>query len=258
MTSPPAAKHIYSPAMGWIRNWRRRRILREPFPEHWLEIIAEHSNFIEQMPADRLAKFRSDLQIFVHEKVFIGAQGFEITEEVRVVIGAAAVRLILYLDLSYFDRVSEILVYPGAYHHPDDRETGILGQVDDWNTVVLSWPAVVAGLRNSRDGHDTATHEFAHVLDRNSGAFNGTPVLRANEDYAEWGRVLSHYYLELRDGKTNNRPLLRDYAATNEAEFFAVATEVFFEKPRVMQRKAPDLYEELQTFFGADPASWGK
>jgi len=197
--------------------------------------------------------------VFEHEKAFVGAGGFEVTEEVRVVISAAAVRLVLCLDIGVLDRVSEILVYPGAYQRPSrggaNQDGAILGEVSDWSTVVLSWEDVLAGLRNAHDGLDTATHEFAHVLDRQSGAFDGTPTLRAREDYAVWGHILSEHYLRLRRGDSKGRSVLRDYAATNEAEFFAVATEVFFERSGMMKRRAPDLYGELQRFYGIDPTS---
>ncbi len=239
--------------MGWIREWRRRKIRRKPFPVHWIGIIQQHSSFVEELPLEKIRKFQGDLLVFEHEKEFVGAGDFEVTEEVRVVIAAAAVRLVVNLDVAAYDRVSEIVIYPGAYHHPGD-DTVILGQVSDWHQVVLSWPDVVAGLKNARDGHDTATHEFAHVLDRRSGAFDGTPILRAHEDYGPWARVLSEHFLRLRNGGRKHRRLLRQYAATNEAEFFAVATEVFFEKPRIMRRRAPDLYGELQRFYGSDPA----
>jgi Mlc titration factor MtfA (ptsG expression regulator) len=189
---------------------------------------------------------------FEHEKTFIGAGGFQVTEEARVVVSAAAVRLVLFLEIGYLDRVNEIVIYPGAYQHPD-RGGAILGEVSAWSTVVLSWEDVLAGLRNPQDGHDTAVHEFAHVLDRASGAFNGTPTLRAREDYAAWGRILSEHFLRLHT-HGSKKSVLCDYAATNEAEFFAVATEVFFERPELMRRRAPDLYAELRRFYGFHPA----
>ena len=240
--------------LSWIRNRRRKKIRERSFPRHWLEIIQDYSSFVDEIPMEKMHKFQADLMVFEHEKEFIGAGGFEITEDVRVVISAAAVRLVVHLDVSRFDRVSEIVVYPSAYQHHDGGDV-ILGQVSDWHQVVLSWQAVAAGLKNARDGRDTATHEFAHVLDRRSGAFDGTPDLRAHEDYGPWARVLSEHFLRLRNGGRRHRKLLRDYAATNEAEFFAVATEVFFEKPRLMRDRAPDLYEELRRFYGGDPAS---
>jgi Mlc titration factor MtfA (ptsG expression regulator) len=113
----------------------------------------------------------------------------------------------------------------------------------------------VGGLRNPRDGHDTATHEFAHVLDRGDGRFDGTPELRASADYAPWAEVMSHHFLELRERSPRQRRVLRDYGATNEAEFFAVATETFFEKGRQLRERAPDLYEELRRFYRCDPAN---
>ncbi len=239
--------------MGWIRNLWRRRIRAREFPAHWRSILEERVPFVARIPPELMSKFESDLIVFEHEQTFVGAVGFEISEEVRVVISAAAARLVVFLHIDVFDRVNEIVVYPSAYKHPD-TDGVILGQVDDWNVVVLSWGDVVAGLENPRDGHDTATHEFAHVLDRESGAFNGTPTLRAHDHYDSWGRILSRHFLRLRSRKGKRTKVLRSYAATNEAEFFAVATEVFFERPGIMKRRAPDLYEELQRFYGFDPA----
>ncbi|NNL85092.1 MAG: zinc-dependent peptidase [Myxococcales bacterium] len=240
--------------MGWIRNLRRQRIRRDPFPQKWRAILEARAPFVQVIPERQRAKFEADLRIFEREKVFVGASGFEITEEVRVVISACAVRLVVFLDIGCFDRLTEIVVYSAAYRHPE-RDGAVLGEVSSWNTVVLSWADVLAGLSDPRDGHDTATHEFAHVLDRASGAFNGTPFLRAREDYAPWGRILSEHFLRLRADDRNARSVLGDYAATNEAEFFAVATEVFFERPTLMARRAPDLYEELRRFYGFDPAA---
>jgi Mlc titration factor MtfA (ptsG expression regulator) len=99
----------------------------------------------------------------------------EIDDTVRVVISACAVRLVLHRDLSYFNRLTEIVVYPHDYRHKDDGGR-ILGEAHHWGTVVLSWPAVIHGAGNPDDGHATAAHEFAHVLDRAGGAFDGTPV----------------------------------------------------------------------------------
>lgn len=238
--------------MGWFRRLQRRRVRARPFPDPWREILERRVPFVARIPAAARAKYEADLMVFEDEKTFIGVGGFDVTEEVRVVISAAAVRLVVYLDVSVLDRVTEIVVYPGAYRHPN-REGAVLGEVSEWSNVVLSWDDVVSGLRNPHDGHDTATHEFAHVLDRASGAFNGTPALRAREDYAPWAQILSEHYLRLRDGDSKKRSVLRDYAATNEAEFFAVATEVFFERPGLMMRRAPDLFAELHRFYGFDP-----
>jgi len=210
--------------------------------------------FCAQLPEEVRPRFHEYLKVFVWEKTFIGAGGMEITDEVRVVVGAAAVRLVLHLGLSYYDRLTEIVVYPSDYRHPDGDTTVVLGEAHRWGTVVLSWDAVLRGLADPRDGHDTATHEFAHVLDRGNGRFDGTPKLRASADYAPWAEVMSRHFFALRDRAPGQRCVLRDYGAKNEAEFFAVATEAFFEKGAEMRARAPDLYEELQKFYRCDPA----
>ena len=211
------------------------------------------------MPEALRPRFREYLQIFVAEKYFIAAGGLpEVTEEMQVVIAASAIRLVLHLDLSYYDRLTEIVVYPGAYVHPERggaRGGVILGEAHAWGTVVLSWADVLSGLVNPCDGHDTAAHEFAHVLDRESGAFDGTPRLRATADYQIWADAMSHHFLGLRDAEVPQREVLRRYGATNEAEFFAVATESFFERSQAMQERTPDLYDVLRTFYCFDPAA---
>lgn len=237
------------------RKLRRRRLLKEPFPEKWLTILDDMVPFYRGLSGDLKERFRRMLRIFAEEKAFTGISGMGITDEVRVVVSACAIRLIVNLDLSYYDRLSEILVYPYVYAHPDE-EGAILGEADDWGTVVLSWPAVLEGLADPRDGHETVIHEFAHVLDRaGDGVFDGTPKLKAMADYKPWARVMSLHFLRLREEKRSETSVLRMYGATNEAEFFAVATEAFFEKPVQMKRKLPDLYAELQEFYGGDPAA---
>lgn len=239
---------------GLIRRWRRRRLAREPFPEEWLKILERKVPFYERLPAVQQKRLRDMIKVFAHEKHFIGAKGMQITDEVRVIISASAVRLVLWLDLSYYDRLTEIVVYPYVYRH-GDSDGAILGEAHSWGTVVLSWPAVIQGVANQCDGHDTAAHEFAHVLDRGDGAFDGTPTLRERADYAPWAQVMSNHYLRLQKRARVERKVLRMYGATNEAEFFAVATESYFEKPSRMKELTPDLYAELQAFYGGDPAA---
>jgi len=202
-------------------------------------------------PAQR-QRFDQQVYVFVKEKYFIGVKGMDITDEVRLVIAACAVRLSLGLDISVYDRLTEIIVYPYIYRHGNSGNDALLGEAHTWGTVVLAWPAVVSGLHNPRDGHDTALHEFAHVLDRDGGSFNGTPRLRGREDYLPWTEIMSDHYLRLKRNGRLIRKVMRDYGATNEAEFFAVASESFFEKPEAMRDKAPELYQIMRRFFGRD------
>lgn len=260
-TTLPAHGHGHGrPALPYTRRvigpfrWlRRRRLKKRPFPAAWHAHLEAHVPFYATLPGPLRERFLSDLKIFAWEKHFIGAGGQEITDEIRVVISAAAVRLVLRLGISMYDRLTEIIVYPSHYQHPEG-EGVIFGEAHAWGTVVLSWEAVRRGLANPEDGRDTAIHEFAHVLDRATGSFNGTPELRAREHYRPWAEVMSRHFLSLRRRGRKHRRILRAYGATNEAEFFAVTTEVFFERPDALARRLPDLYQELRRFYGFDPA----
>lgn len=223
-------------------------------PQEWQAFLEEQVGFFRFLPEDLHSRFFLLLKTFVWEKYFIGAGGMEITDRVKVVISAAAVRMILHLDLSYYDRLTEIVVYPGHFQNPDrDGDFVTFGEAHEWGTVVLSWEAVCHGLAAPDDGRDTATHEFAHVLDRTSGSFNGMPVLRALASYEPWARVMSHHFNRLRRHRRPEARALDDYGTLNEAEFFAVATESFFETPELLSRHTPELYEVLQRFYGCDP-----
>jgi Mlc titration factor MtfA (ptsG expression regulator) len=238
---------------GLFRTLRRRHLLRRPFPPEWLGYLERLVPFFRELAPEPRQRLLELLKVFAWEKEFIGAGGFSITDEVRAVVSATAVRLVLYLDLSYYDRLREVIVYPEAFRIPD--RTGVmLGEAKHWGSVILSWQAVLAGLEDSHDGHSTATHEFAHVLDREDGAFDGTPQLRRYSHYRAWASVMGEHFLKLREGRPLERQVLDDYGGVNEAEFFAVATESFFEKPREMREKTPDLYEELRRFYGGEPA----
>ena len=239
---------------GPFRWFRRRQLLRRPFPSEWLSYLEARVPFFRMLSPELRQRFLELLKVFVWEKEFIGANGFLITDEVRVVVGATAVQLVLHLGLSYYDRLREIIVYPGAFKLPE-RTGVVLGEAKHWGQVILSWESVLVGLSNPRDGHDTAAHEFAHVLDRADGAFDGTPRLREYSHYRVWAAVMDEHFRALQRGRPLERTVLDDYGALNEAEFFAVATESFFEKPRQMKAKTPELYEELRRFYGWDPAN---
>jgi Mlc titration factor MtfA (ptsG expression regulator) len=235
---------------GFFRRRRRRALAAAPTPVTWAEILTRNAPFAARLSAGERGKLESDMKVLLAEKHFIAAGGMEVGEEVRVTIVAAAARVVLHLDVARYDAVSEIVVYPGAYRHPD-KDGAVLGEAHARGVVVLAWDAVVGGLRNERDGHDTATHEFAHVLDARDGSFDGTPELRAHEHYRPWAAVMQAHFTRLRGGDRKLRKVLRDYGTTNEAEFFAVVTEVYFERPAVLRGKAPALYEVVHRFYGA-------
>lgn len=242
---------------GLFKTIGRWRISKRPFPDEWRQYLRRYLVCYERMPEDWRNRFEKMVQVFIAERTWIPAGGMQITDEVKVVIAGSAVRLILRLDLSYYDRLTEIVVYPYIYRHGDEAGVAILGEAQPWGTVVLSWPAVVSGLAHPCDGMDTAVHEFAHVLDRDNGSFDGTPFLRNRDDYAPWATILGGRFEGLREGKPSEMAVLRMYGATNPAEFFSVATEAFFETPDTLKEMLPDLYEVLAHFYGGDPFTFG-
>ena len=235
-----------------LRRLRRRRLARRPFPAEWEPIVSGRLKFAATFAPNELERFRLHLKVFAFDKDWAGAAGLIVTDEMKVVIAGAAARLSRNLDLDLYDDLRTVVIYPSHYKHPDS-DSVILGEAHRWGQVILSWDAVEAGLANPGDGHNTAMHEFAHVFDFADGAGDGTPELHGRSDYRVWAKVFSARYFQLRAKPGKN--VLRPYGATNEAEFFAVATEAFFEKPRQLKQKAPDLYEELQRYYRVDPVA---
>jgi Mlc titration factor MtfA (ptsG expression regulator) len=233
----------------WFEKRQRSTLLRTPFPEAWREHLAAHAPFYGRLSPEARARLEDLTRIFVAEKTFIGAGGLEITDEIKVVIAASAVRLVLCTHIDAFDKLEEIVVYPSAFLRPE-KDDVFLGEAHAWGVVVLSWESVRAGLRSQRDGRDVTLHEMAHVLDRADGTFDGTPELSAGEDYRPWAKVMSQHFLRLRQGRAPENRVLDGYGATNEAEFFAVATEAFFERPSDLKERLPALYDELAKFYG--------
>lgn len=243
--------------MFFVADWVRRRLaLREPFPESWRIVLRRRAPFYLRFDADERARFEDKLKLFVREKHFEGARGMRITDEVKVTIGACAARLVMNMKGEHYARLREVVVYPFHFKHPDGEGPVMLGQAHGPGVVVLSYPAVLAGLARPHDGHDTAVHEFAHALDAGDGGFDGTPELASLEAYAPWAKHMSAAFQRLAAKRRfTSADVLREYAVTNEAEFFAVATEAFFERPHDLHRRHPHVYDVLSDYYRADPAS---
>lgn len=237
---------------GLFRKWRRNQFYGRELPASLEDMLHERFSMVAELPDDERDCFYRHLKIFLWEKEWFGAHDLEVTDEMKVVISASAARLARKLPISVYDRVKEIVVYPAGFRPPDDDAFHAAGMAHDFGTVIFSWDAVKDGVATPNDGHDTTLHEFAHMLDLNDGVFNGTPTLHGRDDYRSWATVLSEHFEGLRDNP-DRHDIIREYGATNEAEFFAVATEVFFEKPKTLKRKAPELYAELRSYYRVDP-----
>ena len=249
---------------GWFKRRRRRKLLAEPFPDAWLAPLREALPCYDALSEDERRRLRDDLRIFIAEKTWTGCGGFEMTDRARVVVAAQACLLLLHLDHDYYKDVREVLMYPSTFVVPDrslgpggvvsEAERATLGQAWRRGPVVLAWDSVRGGAANAEDGRNLVYHEFAHKLDLLDEVADGTPPLRRRERYEAWRRVMTREYERLIEASGRGRATLLDrYGATNPAEFFAVATEIFFEQPRQMRRRHPDLYALLRDYYRQDP-----
>jgi Mlc titration factor MtfA (ptsG expression regulator) len=252
--------------MFGLKQKRRQRIRNLPFPEKWQEILEKNIVYYHHLNSADQAELRGHMQIFLNEKKFEGFDGLEITEEIKVTIAAQACILLLHRDTDYYPILHTILVYPHPFYSHikqnlpggivAEGEQGRLGESWYRGPVVLSWDDVRRSAHDHNDGHNVVFHEFAHQLDSESGANDGAPLLPMRSSYIAWARVLSEEYQDLLDHiKKHNKSDIDAYGATNPAEFFAVITEYFFEKPIQLQKRHPELYEQFKNFYKLDTAA---
>ena len=248
-----------------LKSWRRRRLGNREFPEEWLEILDKNVGYYRRLPQADKKELQRHILIFIGEKRFEGCGGLKITDEIKVTIAAQACMLLLHRQTDYYPGMYSVLVYPRAYMAKQVKylaDGTMVEEVDvrlgeSWHrgSVVLSWDDVQKGAADVHDGHNVVFHEFAHQLDISGGRGDNSQVVRNRSKYIAWARVLGRDYERLRhDVSTNKRTLLDRYGATNPAEFFAVATEAFFERPRELRKLHPELYGELKDFYHQDPA----
>jgi MtfA peptidase len=251
---------------NFFKRRRRQRLRSQPFPPAWLAIIEKNIPIYDRLPEADQQELRAHVQVFLAEKSFEGCGGLELTDEIRVTIATQACLLILHRETDYYPRLITILVYPHAYLAKGtesigggvvlESETARLGEAWKDGVVVLSWDDVRQGASDIHDGHNVVLHEFAHQLDQQDGSADGAPILEHRSQYVTWARVLSEDYKQLRrDTERGRTDVLDEYGATNPAEFFAVATECFFEKPVQLRKKHPQLFEQLKAYYRQDPAS---
>jgi Mlc titration factor MtfA (ptsG expression regulator) len=254
-----------SAMFAWLRRRRRAVIRGRPFPPEWRAIIERNVPYVAHLPREDREALAGHVQVFLAEKRFEGCGGLEITDEVRVTIAAQACILLLHLQTDYYPNLVSILVYPTTYVVRGGHRTpqGLVAEGpearlgESWarDVVVLAWDSVLSGAADIHDGHNVVLHEFAHQLDQENGAGDGAPALPRRSMYVAWARVLGHDFDQLvQDVERHHRTLIDQYGATNPAEFFAVVTETFFEKPGQLRSRHPELYAQLRDFYRQDPA----
>lgn len=255
---------LAAPAL--VRLWRRQRITRRPFPAAWRDILRRRVPLARELPAAQQLRLKKHVQVLLAEVPFIGCAGLAIDDEMRVTIAAQAAFLLLGRGGS-FGNLREVLVYPSHFLVPRS-EAGAGGVVHEgrdvlsgqsWQRgqVIVAWEAARDGAADPHDGANVVMHEFAHQLDQDTGAANGAPYVGRGALQQAWARVMNEEFDVLRSRLARAEPgLIEPYAGTSPAEFFAVTTELFFEKPGALAAERPALYEQLKRCYRLDPGSW--
>ena len=246
-----------------FRYYRRKQLRSSPFPPKWEEILNRSVALYRHLPDLLKKELQGHIQVFLDEKIFEGCGGLKITDEIRVTIAGQACILLLNRKPNYYPKLYTILVYPSAYVGKKVTVTGMLhtevtapvaGESWTRGEVVLAWDNVRQAAIDLAFGHNVVLHEFAHQLDQEDGSANGAPILEKGTSYRTWAMVLSKEYKKLKRKALSGRKDIMDYyGATNPAEFFAVATETFFERPEQMKLTHPELYKELVSYYKLDP-----
>lgn len=254
----------------WRRHQQRRtleRLRNTPLPTEWVRILQARMPVYRNLPFELRTKLHGYIQVFLATKSFEACGELEeITDEMRIMVAAQACLLLLNDRNGCYDQLGSILLYPNAYRArgtlygpADEDEENDMRLGESWGTgsVVLSWHHVRHGAADDKDGSNVVIHEFAHQLDQIDGWADGLPLLNDRSHYPRWQKVFTEaYQRHVQRTDDGRRTVIDSYGATNPAEFFAVATETFFEKPKVLQKKYPELYDELAEFYAVDPLSW--
>ncbi len=252
------------PALGAAR---RSRLKNQPFPRHWVLILERNLPIYKRLTESLSRRLHGHINVFLAEKQFIGCGGLRLTDEIKLTIAAVACLLLLNERGEYYPKLSSILVYPSAYRVKETKPVGgyvvqertVVRIGESWarDQVVLSWEDIKRDATNWSDGRNVILHEFAHQLDQEDGRADGVPILEVRSDYLSWARVFKKEYQRLlRDVERGQKTVMERYGATDPAEFFAVATETFFEKPLLLKRKHPELYRELKRYYKLEPLEW--
>lgn len=253
---------------AFTKQQRRKRLRALPFTSDSLAVIRDRVRFFERLSSADQQELLGHAQVFLAEKRFEGCAGLELTNEIALTIAVQACLLLLHRRTDYFPRLVTVLVYPSAYLAKEDRpvnhhvwQEGTVSRLGETGrqlgSMVLAWDAAKSGAADPSDGRNVVFHEFAHQLDYENYAADGVPGLATRDQLASWGAVMRVEFASLRAADDTGIPTLLDtYGATSPAEFFAVATEAFFERPCALRMRHPRLYAEFVRYFQQDPTEY--
>jgi Mlc titration factor MtfA (ptsG expression regulator) len=244
----------------------RRRLRAQPFPAAWRDILRRHVPLVARLPAPLQLRLKRHIQVFIAEKPFIGCQGQQIDDEVRVTIAAQACLLLLGDERAEcFPRLRQVLVYPDVFLVHRERSLGaglvqalpqaLAGESWSQGQVVLAWSQVLLGAADANDGRNVVVHEFAHQIDQDKGVADGRPWRHSRRAGRRWDAVMTAEFLRVQQAGVTQAEQSID-GADDPAELFAVLSEHFIERAGALAAEAPAAHRQLVELYGFDPADW--
>ena len=251
-------------AQPWWTRRRHRQLRTRPFPRAWARVLQRRVPLAQRLPAPLQRRLLGLIQVFIADKPFVGCAGLKVDDEMRVTIAAlACLPLLGQTGDTCYPRLRQVLVYPGAFVVPrrqmlpggviNEQPQALAGESWAQGQVILAWSEVLAGAADPDDGRNVVLHEFAHQIDQDGGEADGRPWLADAGLRERWATVVAEGLAHLREAPSD---ALDAYGRADPAEFFAVATEAFFERPQALAADAPALYDALARLYRLDPQRW--
>ena len=235
----------------------RKKLEKTPFPKKWRKILEEDVYFYRQLSKEKKALFETELQIFLHETRVTGIK-CEVDDRTLILAAAAAEIPVFSFPEWEYENLGEILIYPNAFTKDfriegEGRNVwGMVGTGAMQGLMILAKPALISGFQNPHDKLNVGIHEFAHLLDAADGVYDGLPKAFLDNKYlGAWVEVMRYEIERIKQGKSKMNP----YGGTSDVEFFAVATEYFFENPAALEKEKPELYALMKQIFKQDTAA---
>ncbi|MFL9836219.1 M90 family metallopeptidase [Flavobacterium sp. ST-75] len=233
-----------------------KKAVAKPFPSHWHQLLLDNVLFYRNLTPERQTEFQKRIMQFLSEVYIEGVQ-FEVTDLDKILVACSAVIPVFGFTEWHYYNLSGVLLYPDYFNEDlDFADTaksrnigGLVGTGRFENQMILSRKALYHGFFNTTDKGNTGIHEFVHLIDKMDGLVDGVPEKLLGHQYAIPWLDLIHKKMEaINDDKSD----IREYGGTNQAEFFAVASEYFFERPDLLKRKHPELYKMMEMCFNTN------
>ncbi len=245
----------------WLIWWyvKRRKTTNEsapPLPPSYPALLERHVGYYRDLPDDRKEEFEKRVGQFL-ARITIEGVGVTVDDTDRILVASSAIIPIFgFTNWDYY-RLTNVVLYDGNFSKDftDETERNVLGMVGQGgalqSSMVLSKPALHAGFDVDSSKSNTGIHEFVHLLDQADGAADGLPEYLLDKDHTKpWLKLIHAKINEIKANQSDIDP----YGITNEAEFFAVASEYFFKRPDLLQEKHPQLFARLEEMFQQNPA----